>query len=225
MKNHFPFTDYDFYAYLVSGGLFLAVSDYALNNSTFLGRTDWAFTQIVLVVALAYVVGHVIAMLAQGLLENIVLSKLLANPMEIQLRLKKPNKLETLIGGLVGRYYAPLPALTCNSIKVAAANELGTNPSEITDCEDVFQVGFRRTFEKDIVRVRLDDFRNQYGFCRNIVLVAALATILLVWKGWIENDAIDYWAALATMLLSAAMFIRYVKFLSSFQAEVIRSVR
>jgi hypothetical protein len=225
MKDHFPFTSYDFYAYLASGGLLLAVLDYVFNSAALIGKSDWSFTQIALVVAGAYVVGHLVAMFAQGLLETWFVSKVIAKPMRLQLRMKKANWFERLIGRLVGRYYAPLPQSTCDSIIQATAANLNKEASDITDCEDVFLFGFKKTFEKDAIRTRIDDFRNQYGFCRNISFVALIATTLFCWKAWVDCDPSRLWWALVALFVFFGMFIRYVKFLGSFQSEVVRACK
>lgn len=225
MKNHFPFTSYDFYAYLASGGLLLAVLDYTLNSVAFIAKSDWSFMQIALAVASAYVVGHVVAMFAQGILETWFVSKVIAKPMQLQLRMKTANWFERFIGGLVGRYYSALPQSTCDAIIKATAENLNKEVSEITDCEDVFLFGFKKSFDKDSIRTRIDDFRNQYGFCRNISFVALIATLLFCWRAWVDCDPIQLWSALIAFLLFFAMFIRYVKFLGSFQSEVVRACK
>lgn len=226
MKNYFPFTDYDFYAYLTSGGLLFAVIDYTLNDATFLTRTDWSFIQIMIAVSAAYVAGHIVATFAQAMLESFVASKLIAKPMQLQLAFKHPNLIEKAIGAMVGRYYEPLPEATRKSIRESAATDLKKPVEEVTDAEDVFLVGFRKSFAVEGARSRIDDFRNQYGFCRNISFVAFVGALLLSWKAWTSACSNADWALASTAgLVSVLMFVRFVKFLSSFQSEVIRLVK
>lgn len=107
MKNYFPFTDYDFYAYLTSGAFFLVVMDFAFNDTAFLARSDWTFLQVVMAITAAYVAGHIVATFAQLVIETFMVSILIAKPITLQLGFKQPNSIERMIGVLVGRYYEP----------------------------------------------------------------------------------------------------------------------
>lgn len=224
MKDHFPFTDYDFYGYLASGGFALAIGDYLFNNAAYLTRADWTFAQIALCVAAAYVVGHLIAMLAQSVLETLVMNKALAKPMDIQLGFKHPSRLERMVGALVGRYYSTLPNRTSEKILRIAASELDCAVEDFSEGESIFLLGFKKSFSDEKLRHRIDDFRNQYGFCRNIAFVGLTATPLLIWSALCQGNNEAWGLAIVTALIFVGMFIRFVKFLSSFQAEVIRSV-
>lgn len=226
MKHYFPFTNYDFYAYLTSGGLLFVAIDYTLNDAAFLTKTDWSFVQIVIAVAAAYVGGHIVATFAQALLESIIAAKLIAKPIQLQLGFKQPTRIEKLVGSLVGRYYEPLPEATRSTIIQATATALKKPVEEVTNAEDIFQVGFRKSIDVDGARSRIDDFRNQYGFCRNISFVGFIGALLLSWKAWTSAYSNFDWAlAVAASLVSIVMFIRFVKFLASFQAEVIRLIK
>ncbi|MCU7838879.1 MAG: hypothetical protein KZQ94_05820 [Candidatus Thiodiazotropha sp. (ex Troendleina suluensis)] len=226
MKNYFPFTDYDFYAYLTGGGLLLVALDYAFSNSTYLSHENWSFVQIMVAIASAHVAGHIVAMLAQTILETFVVSKVISKPISLQLGFVDPNWLEKITGALVGRYYSSFPETTRHRILEAAATELGKPVEEVTDAEDVFQIGFRKSFDVEGARSRIDDFRNQYGFCRNISFVALITTLLLIWKAWSDSGIqADWWLAVTGGLVFIGMFVRFVKFLSSFQAEVVRLVK
>ena len=105
MKNHFPFTDYDFYAYLTSGMLLLSVLDFAFNDAKLLTHANWNFVQIVAAIASAYVVGHIVASLAQLVIETFALSKLLSKPIVLQLGYERPNWIERLIGFLITGHF------------------------------------------------------------------------------------------------------------------------
>ena len=224
MKNYFPFTDYDFYAYLTSGVLALSVVDYSFNNASLLMRSDWSFVQIVAAVALAYVTGHIMAMLSHPLLETFVVNKVIAKPIRLQLGLKNPNWFERFIGLLVGRYYEPMPEGTRESILSAARESLGRAADAPIDAEEVFQQGFRKTFSLESVRTRLDDFRNQYGFCRNIAFVALASGILIVWRVHEINLPHVDLVIIGSFALFFGMLVRFVKFLASFQYEVVRTL-
>jgi len=224
MKNYFPLTDYDFYAYLTSGVLTLAVIDYALNGSEFLSKADWSFIQIAAALALAYVIGHITALLSQLVLESFTFWALLTKPIQLQLGKREPNWIERIIGVLVGRYYEPLPFKTRDRILAATAEALEVPGGDAVDPEDVFQLGFRRSFEVEGVRPRIDSFINQYGFCRNVAFVALLSAFLLGWQA-IADDRPHEWAAvIGAAILFIGMLLRFIKFLASCQSEVIRAI-
>lgn len=222
MKTYFPFTDYDFYAYLTSGAFFLSVLDFVFNNAALLTRSDWTFVQIVMAVALAYVAGHITATFAQLVIETFIVSKVISKPITLQLGHKKPNLFERLIGALVGRYYEPLEGAMQAKIKENARLVLSVTDDQSVNAEDVFQAGFCKSFSVEGARPRIDSFLNQYGFCRNISFVALVTAIIVGLKAyWAETP--HEWLILAICLVVFfGMFIRFVKFYASFQAEVLR---
>jgi len=224
MKTYFPFTDYDFYAYLTSGTLTLSVFDFAFNEAKLLTYSDWNFVQIVAAVTTAYVAGHIIATLAQLVIETFAVSKLISKPITLQLGFKKPNFVERVIGVLVGRYYAPFEPSIQQTILTHTKEALGKSSEDIVSAEDVFQVGFKRSFSSDNTRSRIDSFLNQYGFCRNIAFVALLSAVIFVWQSICSNFPYENQLVIGSTIVFVGMFVRFVKFLASFQAEVIRSL-
>lgn len=222
MKNYFPFTDYDFYAYLTSGALFLAVVDFAMSEAAMVTRADWTFVQVVLAVASAYVIGHIIATFAQLIIESFLVSTVFAKPMQLQLGFQKPNFAERCIGKLVGRYYEPLDDSLQEKIKESARSQIAkTGPSDLS-AEAVFQIGYRKSFADTGVRARLDSFLNQYGFCRNISFVALAATVVFTWRAVTTSNEYEWTFVILSFAVALGMFVRFIKFYSSFQAEVIR---
>ncbi len=222
MKSYFPFTDYDFYAYLTSGAFFLSVIDFVFNDAAFLMRTDWTFVQILMAVATAYVAGHIAATFAQLVIETFIVSKVISKPIAIQLGFRNPNIVERLIGVLVGRYYEPLEEAVQTKIKESARTALSMPDNQEFSAEDVFQVGFRKSFSVDGVRARMDSFLNQYGFCRNISFVALVATVIICWKAYWSQIPHEELVIISCVVVFVGMFIRFVKFYASFQAEVVR---
>lgn len=223
MRSNFPFTSYDFYAYLTSGTLLLTICDYVFNNATFFGKDEWSFVQVVAGIAFAYVVGHIVASFAQLFLERWLVFQLLSKPSQIQLGLKTPNRVEEALGALVGRYYEPLSPSTRTKILETAAGAFNKDVSSITDSEDVFQLGYQRSLSNSVTRDRMDDFRNQYGLCRNLAFVGLVSVAFLVWKASVDEAQYEWLLVVGAGILALGMFVRYVKFLSSFHAEVLRS--
>ena len=222
MKSYFPFTDYDFYAYLTSGAFFLSVMDLVFNDAAFLVRADWTFVQIVMAVAAAYVTGHIAATFAQLVIETFVVSKVFSKPIALQLGYKKPNLVERMLGVLVGRYYEPLEHTVQARIKENARSALSMTGERDVSAEDVFQAGFRKSFSVDGARGRIDSFLNQYGFCRNISFIALVATAIVGWDAYRTEFPHEALVILVCGVVFLGMFIRFVKFYAAFQAEVVR---
>src|SRR5262245_37488784 len=61
MRQYFPFTDYDFYAYLTAGAGLLFAIDLTFNDADITRLPEWTVVRVGLVTALAYVVGQLTA--------------------------------------------------------------------------------------------------------------------------------------------------------------------
>src|ERR1043166_8109389 len=61
MSKDFPFTTYDFYAYLASGLLFLFSVDLIYTGGLIFARPEGNFVQIAIVVAAGYISGQILA--------------------------------------------------------------------------------------------------------------------------------------------------------------------
>src|SRR4051794_34978690 len=91
MKSYFPFTDYDFWAYLASGCLLLFSVDYAIMGGRFMFREHWPFVEIVLAVSLAYAVGQLSTSLSSPILEHWLARSVLYPPISLQVGLVQPQ--------------------------------------------------------------------------------------------------------------------------------------
>jgi hypothetical protein len=87
MKQWFPFTDYDFYAYLTSGMLLIAAFDYTFGGGVLVERTEWTVVQIVFWTAVAYLIGQLLAGPSAAVLEHGIASALLRPPLAVLLGL------------------------------------------------------------------------------------------------------------------------------------------
>ena len=164
MKNWFPFTDYDFYAYLTGGFLLLFAFDYSLNAGAIMLRTDWPVVQIILVVAIAYVIGQLLAGPSAILLEHGIARRFLRPPSTVLLGLKVPRARERFVQRwMTGRDYAPLSDRIIELIFSRAARTLGTKREQITDAEEVFQLAYAAARKIPDTAARLDQLRTLYG--------------------------------------------------------------
>ena len=224
MKNYFPFTDYDFYAYLTSGMIVLFALDYGFNNGAIMLREDWPFVQIVFAVAIAYLVGQMVAGVASILLEHWIARRVLRPPVAIMMCLGAPRSGESFIGRwIVGRYYQPNSDGQRAAVLRKVAKKLGKQPEEIIDPEDIFQVAFPVARQMPGAVERMDDFRKLYGFSRNVALSGLIAAGALAYRAAVAGEIELYWWALLVIVFSIAMFGRFLKFYAAYGAEVLRS--
>jgi hypothetical protein len=186
MKDHFPFTDYDFYAYLASGAVLLAAIDFA-NGGANLARTDWSFVQIVVAVALAYVAGQVTATVSAMIFESWLARTVLHPPFAVLIGLCAARQREQWVARLTAApYYRPLASEIQRLIIERAKRELGTD--DISMPEQVFQPAYAVARQTEDTRLRLDDFRNQYGFSRNMAMVASITAIMFAVQDYRSSE-------------------------------------
>ena len=82
MDQKFPFTSYDFWAYLSAGFLLLFAIDQAMSTKLLM-RDSWTVVQGVVAVSVAYVVGHLVASASSFLLEKMLVGRLLGYPRNV----------------------------------------------------------------------------------------------------------------------------------------------
>lgn len=220
MSKDFPFTNYDFYAYLASGLFFLFWLDMFLTGGVIFHQQSWNFVQISLVVAASYIAGQILAIPSSTVVEHFLLNVVFRKPLVIQTGSKAPRWHERILGGLIGRYYEPLPSSTREKLLARAREATGKEDSELlTDPESIFHPAFVTARADEDTRNRLDDFRNQYGFARNICFVGIVVLALGLWL-----KALGAAAIILLLILIVGMFLRYAKFYAAFCADVLRAL-
>lgn len=226
MKNWFPFSDYDFYGYLVSGFFLLFIVDYAITGGSVLLKEDWTFIEIVLVVFFAYTTGQVIAIPSSIIIEHFLTKHLLKSPMSILMGTAKFGLKERCINKcFVGRYYEPFSPVVRESIlsKIEKLTHQPRNEFK-NDVETIFQIAYPHARSNEDARARMDDFRNQYGFARNVSFTSFLG-VLIVGISLYCGIQFPYSIALlmASIVLACGMYCRFLKFYSAFSAEMLRA--
>ncbi len=224
MNNWFPFTDYDFYAYLTAGMIVLFSLDYGVSGGEIAFRESWPLVHIVFAIAIAYLTGQIVAAIASILLEHWMARRVLRHPVAIMLKLGEPRIAERFIGRwIVGRYYEPLPENLRVLILDEVGKKLNTATTAITDPEDVFQVAFPEVCKVQSSAKRLDDFRRAYGFSRNITLAGFVGAGAIAYRGGAIDRPDLYWWALIVFCVSVMMYGRFLKFYAAYGAEVLRT--
>ncbi len=224
MKNWFPFTDYDFYAYLSSGMIVLFALDYGINDGAVMFRNSWPFVQVVFLIATAYIVGHIIAGFASVLLEQWLGRRFLRSPVSVMMDMGASRFRERVIRCFFAvRYYEPQSEHIRSKILQNVAERLGKEPERIDNPEEVFQVAFPVARAVPDAAARLDEFRRMYGFSRNVALSGVVGAGALVYKAATSNEVTLYLWAAVVAILSICMFGRFVKFYAAFGSEVLRT--
>ncbi|MGP0089726.1 MAG: hypothetical protein ACLPKB_07175 [Xanthobacteraceae bacterium] len=224
MKQWFPFTDYDFYAYLTSGMLLIAAIDYTFGGGVLVQRTQWTIVQIVFWTAVAYLIGQMLAGPSSAVLEHGVARGLLHPPIAILLGLQQRRWRELFLATLfAGREYAPLPDQIRDRILTGAAKTLGVARQDLSDPEAVFNVAFPAARKVPDAAARMDQFRNLYGFSRNISFVGLIAAVLLAIKLFQTPTTHTAWLLVAVLVVAVSMFGRFLKFYAAFSYEMLRT--
>jgi hypothetical protein len=69
----------------------------------------------------------------------------------------------------------------------------------------------------------MDQFRNLYGFSRNVAFVGLIAAGLLAVRFWQAPDVRTAWLLVGALVLGIGMFGRFLKFYAAYSGEVLRT--
>lgn len=215
METKFPFTSYDFWAYLSAGFLLLFAVDYVAQTNLLM-RESWTVVQSVLAFSCAYAAGHVVASLSSFVFERLLVGKLLGAPRDV---LFGGSKAPRFIRFCMPTYFQTLPVAVRNSVHAKAA-ALNVGDSS----EALFLAALSNARANPAVMSRLDNFLNMYGFCRNASLVSFIDAGLLYWfwsKG--EGNGVTLTGCYVALALGVGMTLRYLKFYRQYAFEVFTS--
>ncbi len=206
-----PFNVYDFFAYLFSGGAVLAAADSVYGGQWLLAEEVRPAVWLLLLAG-AYVLGHVLASFSSWLFEQTLVGRLLGRPSRVLMG-AGPGRFWKAIFPL---YTRPLPAATRERVRrQARARGL---PDEVSG-DELFHHVFGVATRDDKLRARLDEFRNLYGFARNMAL-ALLAVAAIAAHGLATGRLPSYgWTAVAA-LAGLAMLYRYLKFFREYSRRL-----
>jgi len=210
--NKIPFSVYDSFAVLSSGTVVLATVDYVWGMGV-LEREKIGTALGVALVIFAYVTGHVVAQFSSWLLEDTIIKRVLQRPLSLLMG-AKPRWI--VFAWVFPNFHRILPALTLHRIneQAAARNCVATG-------ETLFLHAYSVVTANERAQARLDDFRNQYGFARNMCFAFAVsAIVILVAHKYGAHPVHMRWAFLAGFT-SVALFYRYLKFFHQYSYELL----
>ncbi len=211
----FPFTSYDFWAYLSAGFLLLFAIDQA-SSTHLLMRDSWTLVQGAVAVSVAYVVGQLVASASSFLFEKLLVGKLLGYPRNVLFGQPKARR---WVQWLLPSYFEQLPESTRK-----AALDKGQKVGVDQPGEALFWPAHTLGRATPTVSTRLDNFLNLYGFCRNAAFVAFVDSAVLYWSYLQPKGPEEHllWSRLA-LFVGIGMMLRYLKFYRHFAVEVFTS--
>ncbi|SOC39455.1 hypothetical protein SAMN05892877_1062 [Rhizobium subbaraonis] len=217
MRDWFPLTNYEFYAFVASGMLLVATFDYCFAEAVLVHRTEWTTVQFIFWTVVSFIVGHICAAPSAGLVEHLLARTLFHDPMSVQLGLKPLRRRERALGWLFAyREYAPLTPATRETILTAIATDA------IGRCTHrAFEIAYPVARQVEDTARRLESFQNAYGFCRNIVFVSLIAGGALAYRYTVYGIGQDVWFSLTAFVIAIGMYGRFLKYYALFGREVL----
>jgi hypothetical protein len=207
-----PFSAYDFFAYLSSGTVMLATVDYVWGLGV-LEREKISAALGVALVILAYVTGHIVAQFSSWLLEHTIIKRVLQRPLSLLMG-AKPRWI--VFAWLFPNFHRALPAATQQRVVEQAASR-----NCVATGEGLFLHAYSVVTANERAQARLDDFRNQYGFARNMSFAFAVSAIAILLTHWYGAHPVRLRWALLAGLASVALFYRYMKFFHQYSYELL----
>ena len=207
-----PFTVYDFFAYLSSGAVWVLTADYVLGLGL-LNQKEVAVILGVSLVVFAYVCGHIVAHFSSFTMEQVVVGRVLKRPASILMGDKPRWPIFRLI---FPNYFRPLPGQTQKRVHEQAEARGAKSTGEA-----LFLHAYSVVTSNSSIQARLDDFRNQYGFARNMsfaFLVSAITIVVAHRLGY--HPVRQRWAVLSA-LAGLTLFYRYLKFFRQYSYELL----
>jgi hypothetical protein len=223
MKDWFPFTNYEFYAYLAAGVVVIAAVDYSFTGAVLVDRTDWTLVQGVFWTIVAYLCGQLTAAPSSALLEHFLARTVFTAPVEVASGVAPQRFSDRAIAWLfANREYRPLPVGICDKIRLKVSTQLNVSLASVSG-ETIFNVAFPTVRASADAAARLDQFLNLYGFCRNISFSALVALVCLVFRRSHLDDPNAHWLIAAAAVLCVGMYGRFIKFYAAYSREVLRA--
>ena len=207
-----PFSAYDFFAYLSSGAVLVTAGDY-IWNLKLLSQREISSALAVVLIIVAYVIGQIVAQFSSLAFEQFIVHRVLKRPIAL------------LLGGqarwkafkwVFPNYHRPLPDNTQRRVHMQlSARQFPA------DGEALFLHVYSIVAADGRLQSRLDGFRNQYGFARNMAFAFLLSAGAICTEHWYGEHAVALRWALLCAFAGLSLFYRYLKFFRQYSYELL----
>jgi hypothetical protein len=223
MKDWFPLTNYEFYAFVSAGMLLVASVDYCLAGGVLVNREEWSVVEVIFWTIVSYLAGHLCASASSIILEQFVTRQLLRSPTEIITGISRRRWIDHAVSFLAAsrREYIPLPEPLRRRLlsRVSSAVE---HPASELSAETVFETSFSAARANPDTAARLDQFLNSYGLCRNVSFVSFIGVALLARRYTANPNDQDLLLLISATVMAFGMYGRFFKYYSAYTREVLR---
>jgi hypothetical protein len=208
-----PFDPYDFFGYVASGLVLVVVSQLTLGFPNVFGADLKPFDVAVTILGV-YILGQIVAGPAKSFLEDLLAKKILGSPTQNLLHPTRRRIAKRIFPG----YYTPLPP----GIRVKLAVKIADSTSDHSDSESIF-LSIRYAPEvltSETLISKLNTFRDQYGFARNVSFSLLFAALSFALEGHLKGSAkLTHFSAAA---FGAGLFLlyRFLKFYRQYSYEL-----
>ncbi|GGE21796.1 hypothetical protein GCM10011529_30540 [Polymorphobacter glacialis] len=173
MDKLLRFSDYDVFAYVVSGFAAIVAWDRVFTTHYVVGA-KWSVPDGIIVIVAAYVIGQILASPSSWLLERRLVRRALGRPADVLMQGKPTSGWRgALARSVLADYYAPLDAATAGRLRELMDAE------SIKSGEALFWRAYPTAKAHPVAYARLEAFLKLYGFCRNLAFVALIAAVAL----------------------------------------------
>lgn len=208
--NKLPFNTYDVFAYLASGSIVVSAIDYLYGSQWLLQKQHNAVFTLVLVFGI-YLTGHIVATCSAAIYESIIVGRLLGDPSTLLMSDHKSKA-----NWLFPLYYQSLPEVTQDRIRQRLQQRSFSGKDE-----SLFLHVFSNVKNHESAKLRLEEFRNLYGFARNVSFSFLMVAVMILIGPFDEQRSAPIGWAIVALFAAIAMFYRYLKFLRQFSFEAL----
>jgi hypothetical protein len=221
MDKVLRFSDYDVFAYILSGLDAMLIWD-LLSGTHWIISAQWNVSDGVAIVLASYIFGHVVAWPAAWLIERRFVAHVLGRPSKALF--SRDMRKTRIKRCLFPDYFTPLDEGIIERVEAKADGGGKSNGSD----QGLFWKAFARAKRDPSTYARMEVFLKLYGFCRNIAFVGLIGgTTLLIDSARIAllrgSASIPEhrwgWCAIS-LLVGIAMLFRFLKFYRLYSIEV-----
>ena len=211
-----PFDPYDFFGYIASGLVLVVLAQLIFGFPKVFG-TDLKLFDTAVIILAVYVAGQLVAGPAKLLFEDLLVHRLLQSPTRNLLRTDASLALKIFFPG----FYTPLPPL----VRAQIAAKLSPLSPQQKDVEEIFlKIRYSPSvLSNERLMAKIDMFRDQYGFARNVSFSILFAAICLGVTANIKGDRTLFHYAIAASVAGILLLYRFLKFYRQYSYELFNS--